>query len=124
MQMRITVTGVEELTRHLQALGLEVSDLDATFERLARTAATAAIAAAPRRSGRLAASIRPVVSRNMGAVIAGGAAAPYAAAINYGSHRRHIAPRRFMQRADAAIRPAVVPALERAINQAIAAKGL
>lgn len=117
----IHVDGADEVIAGLQKLGLDVSDLKSAFASLASKAAGAASAAAPRRSGRLAASIRPKTSKNYASART---SLPYAGVINYGSSTRNIAPARFMQHGDAVIRPIVVTTLEQAINRAIAAKGL
>ena len=120
----VRVEGLKELVRHLQSLGVEVQDLKGVFGELSTRAAGAAASFAPHRSGKLAASIRGSKAKNYATVKAGGARVPYAGAINYGWRRRHIAPSGFMQRADAVVRPTVVPAIEQAINLAIAARGL
>ena len=112
--MGLRVDGLRQLSRDLEATGVQVTDLKAAFATLAREGATLAAGYAPHRSGRLAATIRPISGKNYASVAAGGSRAPYAGPINYGWRRHKITGSGFMQRADAAIRP-------RALQDVIAA---
>lgn len=119
------VTGLTKVTRDLEALGLEVDDLKDAFSEIAAEGAEVAAGFAPKRSGALAASIRGNRAKSKAVVIAGGKRnAPYAGPINYGWPKRGIAPSLFMQKADEAMRPKALDALEAAINQKIRSKGL
>ena len=119
------VQGLARLTRDLQALGLEVDDLKDAFSTLAAEGAALASGFAPKRSGRLAASIRGNRAKSKAVVSAGrGKAVPYAGAINYGWPKRGISARGFMQEADARMRPKALQELEQAINRKIKERGL
>lgn len=120
----IRVEGLNKLTRSLQSLGLDVEDLKDAFGPIAEKGAQLAAGFAPRRSGRLAASVRGNRAKNKAVIAAGRARVPYAGAINYGWPRRGIRASRFMQRADEAMRPVALAELEHAINTKIRSRGL
>lgn len=120
----LRVTGIKELVRDLQALGVSVDDLKAAFSAIAAKGARYASAFAPHRTGRLAASIRGNKAKSKAVVIAGGARVPYAGAINYGWAARNIEASHFMQRADAVVAPEAVKQLEQEIAAQIARRGL
>lgn len=120
----VRVEGLGRLTRDLEALGLEVEDLKDAFSSIAREGADVASRFAPRRSGRLAASIRGNRAKSKAVVTAGRARVPYAGAINYGWPKRGIAPSLFMQKTDEVMRPKALAALEDAINLKIRERGL
>jgi hypothetical protein len=120
----VHVQGLRELVRDLEGVGVEVADLKEAFGGIAKRAADLAASFAPRRTGRLRASIRGDRAKNKATVRAGGAKAPYSGAINYGWRRRGIAPSGFMQRADAQIRPTVTDDIEAALVHLIQQRGL
>ena len=120
----VQVTGLNAVVRELQALGVTVDDLKGAFSTIADEGASLAAGFAPKRSGRLAASIRGNRAKNKAVVVAGGRAAQYAGPINYGWPRRNIAASGFMQRADAALQPRVLGRLETEIDNAIRRSGL
>lgn len=118
------VTGIAALQKDLQALGLELEDPKDAMSDIAAEGARLAASFAPRRTGRLAASIKGSRAKGSAIVKAGGARVPYAGVINYGWPRRNIAPAGFMQRADAVLSGRIVTNLDRAITKLIAEKGL
>src|ERR1700741_5068955 len=121
----VYVEGLREMVRDLQTLGGgELEDMKDAFGQTAAQAANLAASFAPRRTGRLQASIRGDRAKNKATVRAGGARVPYAGAVNYGWPRRGIRAARFMQRADEKIRPTVADDLEAAIVKLIADRGL
>jgi hypothetical protein len=123
--MQIKVTGIAKLNRDLRALGIEVGDLKAAMTRIAAMAARSAAGFAPKRSGKLAASVRGNKAKNRAVVIAGrGKSRLYAGPVNYGWPAHNIRPQPFMQAADKAIGPKVVPILQADLNRLIRAKGL
>jgi hypothetical protein len=111
----VRVEGLNEKVRALERAGVEVTDLKGVFGEIAADAARLASSFAPRRSGKLAASIKGNKAKSKAVVKAGGARTPYAGPINYGWTSRNIAPSKFMQRADEAISPTVVPRLTAAL---------
>jgi hypothetical protein len=120
----LKVDGLKQLVRDLEATGVQVADLRAAFGGIAKEASSLAAGFAPRRSGKLAASIRGSTAKNYATVTAGGSKVPYAAPINYGWTKRHITGSGFMQRADAAIRPHVMQDLTTAIDKLVREKNL
>jgi phage gpG-like protein len=120
----VRVEGLNTLVRDLERLGVEVDDLKAAFGAIAAEGAQKAAQFAPRRTGRLAASVRGNRAKNKAVVTAGKASIAYAVVINYGSPKRHIAASQFMQRADEAMRPIALERIEAAISTAIRKTGL
>ncbi|GAB3663477.1 hypothetical protein GCM10027596_26690 [Nocardioides korecus] len=118
------VTGLTQLVRDLKALGLDVDDLKDAFSAIADEGAKAVSRHVPRRSGRLAASVRGNRAQSKAVVAAGRAAVPYAGPINYGWPSRGIAAAGFMQKADDEMRPKAVELLEQNINAQIQKRGL
>jgi len=123
--MTIKVTGISELNRDLRRLGIDIEDLKDAMSKLAAMGAKAATSLAPSRSGALAGSIRGNRAKSKAVVTAGrGRTSQYAGVINYGSPRRGIAPRPFMQQADRQISPRIIPTLTADIDRLIREKGL
>ena len=80
----IKVTGLREVVRSLEKLGIEVADLKAGFNRIGGIVADEAKDIAPRLSGALAASVRPSKTKNKAVIRAGGSSVPYAGVIHFG----------------------------------------
>lgn len=96
MKLSARIEGLREVEEGLHRVGLGIQDLRDVFNKLAAEGVSVAQHQAPRQTGRLAASLRPVVRRNYAAVTS---YLPYAGPINYGWRKRHIKPSGFMQRA-------------------------
>ena len=92
----IQVTGLREVVRDLQKLGVSVEDLKEAFGAISDQVVSEANRIVPSRSGRLAGSIRPARTKNKAVVRAGSAAVPYAGVINYGWPSRGIEPSDFL----------------------------
>ena len=120
----VRVEGLNQLTRNLLTLGLEIDDLKEAFGGIAAEAAQVAAGFAPKRTVRLAASVRGNRAKNKAVVMAGRASVVYAGPINYGWPARKIAPSGFMQKADEVMAPKALQALEDAIENKIKSKGL
>lgn len=120
--LRVRVDGTTAIERDLSRLGLRLADLD--FRTIASEGMRLAASFAPKKSGKLAASIKGNKSKSRATIKAGSAAVPYAGAINYGWLRRGIEPAHFMQRADLVLRRTVPAELESQIRRAIRDKGL
>jgi hypothetical protein len=103
--MAARITGAKELIRDLKSLGVSVEDLKAPFNAVADKAAHLAASYAPKRTGRLATSVKGSRTKNRASVRAGSKRVPYAGAINYGWPRRNIQGAHFMQRASDAMLP-------------------
>lgn len=124
MVVLVKVENLNATVRDLERLGLEIEDLKAAFSTIAREAADVIARSAPSVSGRLRGGVRGNRAKSKAVVAAGGATVPYAGAINYGWHRRNIAPARFMQAADGGYAAVAVRRLEEEINHQIRRKGL
>lgn len=122
--MPARVEGLNKFTRALTQVGVEIDDLKDVMGGIAALGARLASGFAPKRSGRLAGTIRGNRAKSKAVVTAGRARVPYAGPINYGWRKRNIAPARFMQRADTEVAPRAVQMLEDGVNDVIAREGL
>lgn len=120
----VRVEGLNKTLKALQGYGVEVADLKDTMAGIAREGATLAARYAPKRSGRLAGTVRGNKAKAKAVVIAGRARIPYAGAINYGWPKRGIKPALFMQRADKELAPRAVEMLEAGLDRAAGKVGL
>jgi hypothetical protein len=92
----VQVDGARELRRTLKAAGDDLEDLKHVHATVARYVSLRAAAMAPRKSGRLAGSVRGSQAKTSATVRAGGARVPYANVIHWGWPRRHIAANPFL----------------------------
>jgi hypothetical protein len=118
------ITGLREVVRNLEKIGVDVQDLKEVFTRIGEMVQVDAAALAPRDSGRLAASIKPTKTKNKAAIRAGSARVPYAGAINYGWRKRGIRPANFMQRAIDADTPKAIEMMDEGIGEIIRRYGM
>lgn len=118
------VEGLSRVVRDLQGLGLEVDDLKDAFSKIAARGAVVMAGFTPKRSGRLAGSVRGNRAKSKAVVAAGRAAVPYAGPINYGWPARGIAAAAFNVKTDAVMSPIALQLLEDDINQKIRERGL
>lgn len=98
-EARVTIAGLPRLRSALRAAGRNLDDLKNANAAAAAIVAAAASARAPRRTGRLAASVRGNRAAGRATVLAGGAAVPYAAPIHWGWPARHIEAQPFVSEA-------------------------
>jgi hypothetical protein len=120
----IQIEGLNKVVRDMQRLGVEIDDLKDVFSAIAKEGARLASSFAPKRSGKLAKSVRGNKAKNNAVIIAGKKAVPYAAPINYGWRKRNIQPSEFMQDASAALKPRAISMLESGLDRAIRKAGL
>lgn len=120
--MYLRITGDAEVNARLARLGVRVRDLD--FTQIANEGMRLAARFAPRRSGRLKASIKANKAKSRAVIRAGNARVKYAGAINYGWRARNIRAANFMERADARLRVTVPRTLDRQIKRIIRRQGL
>ena len=92
----VEVEGAAQLRRTLKAAGDDFADLKAVHADVSRYVAARAAATAPRRSGRLAGSLRGSAAKTSATVRAGGARVPYANPIHWGWPARNIAAQPFL----------------------------
>lgn len=86
----LQVQGARQLRASLKAAGLSVQDLKDAHAAVAEQVARDSAATVPRRTGRLAASVRPSGTQTAAIVRAGRKAVPYAGPIHWGWPKRNI----------------------------------
>ncbi|MCT2043397.1 hypothetical protein M3D15_08675 [Pseudoclavibacter alba] len=94
----IRIEGTRQLRRSLRAAGDDLSDLKEAHREAAAIAAEASADLAPKKSGKLAESIRSAGTKTFGEVRAGKKAVPYANPIHWGWFKRGIKPQPFASR--------------------------
>lgn len=92
----VQVHGLAALEQALAAAGGSLRDLSDLHADVSRVVTTKAGTLAPRRTGRLAASLRGVGAADAAVM---GSTVPYAAVVHWGSKRRHITARPFLLQA-------------------------
>lgn len=120
----VEIEGLKQTVRSLEKLGVDVEDLKDVFAGIADEGSRLASSFAPKRSGKLAGTIRGNRAKSKAVITAGKARVPYAGAQNYGWPKRNINPSLFMQRADAVLADRVPELLNAGINNAIEKAGL
>jgi hypothetical protein len=90
------VTGTTQVVADLGRLEADVEDLTTTYGRIGARVVVDARQIAPKRSGRLAASIAATQIKDRARLSAGSAGVPYAGVIHYGWAARNIAPQPFL----------------------------
>lgn len=117
----VRVEGVRQLRRDLRRFAGDADDLKTANAAAAATVASAAASDAPRRTGRLASSVRGNRAVGRATVAAGGAAVPYAGPIHYGWPARGIEGNPFVtdaaQRTEGVWLPAYQTDLQRAADK-------
>jgi hypothetical protein len=101
----VQVEGIQRLRRELKRAGVDLADLREPNIAAAQTVATAAKPRTPRRTGRLAASVRAGGTRTAGIVRAGSSTVPYAGVIHWGWPKRHIKAQPWLSDAATATEP-------------------
>lgn len=100
--IRVDVDGTDQLADTMAGAADDLRDLRRPGDRAGDLLADDARRRAPRRTGRLRASIRAVAEPRGATVTAGGPGVRYAGVQEYGWRRRGIRPRHFMRDAAAA----------------------
>lgn len=123
LKLKVKVNNLAPMLRSLQAVGLELTDVDMT--PLGRLGARLVAHYAPVRTGRLAGTTRAAKpGKNRIAVRSGSNRVPYAAPINYGWKVRNIDKSLYMQRASDVLDRLAPAMMQRQVDRAIAARGL
>ena len=99
------VDGARQLRATMKAAGADLSDLNAVNKRTASLVSAEAVGRSPRRSGALAATVRPAGTRTAAIVRAGRASVPYANVIEFGWPARGIEAQPFVYEAAQAKEP-------------------
>lgn len=84
------LVGTATLVRTLHAAGEHLADLNDANAKAARLVGAAAAAAAPRRTGRMAGTVRAAAVDGRAVITFGGTRARYAPVIHWGSPKRRI----------------------------------
>lgn len=114
----VEVDGLARLRRDLRRAGSDLADLKAANAAAAAMVAAEASRRAPRKSGRLAASVRGNKSASRASISAGRATVPYAGPIHYGWPARGIEANPFVTDAAQATEPHWRPIFEQELEQA------
>lgn len=118
MAAGVRVEGLREVVRSLERFGAEVSDLKAAFRKIGSIIQKDAQSLAPRKSGALAASIRPSNTKNKSIIRAGSGRVVYAGVQHYGGYN-HISPHPFLTTAVERNRQQVIRTLDQELNSLI-----
>lgn len=119
-QTGVQIEGLNTLVRTLNRAGEDISDLKDAHARAGEVVARQAAASAPRRSGALAASVRPARQARRARVQAGKASVPYAPPIHWGWPTRGIEAQPFVSEAAQATEPVWLPIYMADVKQALA----
>lgn len=101
----VRVDGARQLRRNLKRAGADLDDLKEVHAAVAEYVAVRAAAAAPRRTGRLAGTVRGNRARARATVSAGRASVPYAGPIHWGWPARGIREQPWIADAARALEP-------------------
>lgn len=115
----VRVDGLGKLQRALRQLDADTTDLKDANAAAASLVAAAASARAPRRTGRLAASIRGNRATSRATVRGGGARVPYAGPVHWGWPSRRIEAQPFITDAAQATESMWLPLYERDLSRAV-----
>lgn len=119
MPAEVRIDGARQLRATMRRAGTDMRELRETHAAAARVVAGRASATAPRRSGRLAGTIRPGATQTQALVRAGFGRVPYAGPIHWGWPARGIRAQPFLADAAQATEPAWVELYGRRIEQII-----
>lgn len=120
----IRVDGAKELRKALRKVEGGIADLKGVHADAAKVVEERAGQIVPRRSGRLATSIRSSGQATGGVVRAGRASVPYAGVIHFGSPKRNIKPQPFLYDALDDRGNEVVEVFEKRVKTLISRHGL
>lgn len=95
MAKALYVVGQRRFVQTMRKAGADMDELKEVNAQAARVALPAVQSLVPRKSGKLAGSIRAGATKRAGVVRAGRKSVPYAGVINYGWPAHHIYPRLF-----------------------------
>lgn len=108
-QPLVRIDGAKKMRRELRRAEVDMSDLSKPYREAAATVKTAAVPAAPKRSGRLARTVRSSGTRTAGIIRAGSNSVPYAGAIHWGWPARRIEAQPWLSEAAQRTEPAWLP---------------
>jgi hypothetical protein len=111
----VQVIGARQLRATLKRAGDDLQDLTDAHGKISRIVVGAT--RAPRRTGRLAGSVRGSGTKTVATVRAGRASVPYAGPIHYGWPARRIAPNPFLTDAAHATEPTWTAVYTQTVNR-------
>lgn len=115
----VQVRGARQLRASLKKAGKDLQDMKAAHAAVAALVAAAAAQRAPKRTGRLATSIRGSGTTTAAVIRAGFKSVPYAGPIHWGWPARGIAAQPFLSEAATGSEGAWLPIYEGAVEAAI-----
>jgi len=124
MPGQLHVEGARELRKALKSVEGGLADLKQVHMAAGVPVATTARTLSPKRTGRLAGSVRNKATRTRGTISAGRVSIPYAAVIHFGWPRHNISPNPFLYAAIEVAWPQVMRIEEQGIQRIISAHGL
>jgi hypothetical protein len=120
----ITVTGQRQLKRSLKNIDGAMADLKLIHADAAKIVETRAETLAPRRSGKLAKSVRSSGTKSAGVVRSGSSSVEYAGPVHFGWPAKNIAPQPFLYDALDQRSDEVIAVYQRRVNAVIRRNGL
>lgn len=116
----VKVEGARELRAQMRKAGVDVANMKDANQRAGRIITSAGRGMAPKRSGRLAASLRPAAAVSGVTVRGGSAGVPYAGPIHWGWPRHGIRANPFLSIAAQSTEPQWLEAYMAGVDDAIA----
>lgn len=113
------VAGQRRFVQTMRKAGADLDDLKEVNRQAADTALPTVRSLAPRRTGRLAKTIRAGATRRAGVIRAGRKATPYAGPINYGWPGHHIKPSLYANKGVQASEPQWTALYESFVNKTL-----
>jgi hypothetical protein len=120
MPAQVQIKGARELRRTLKRAGIGVEDLKDANQAAGNIVAGAGRTTAPRRSGRLAGTVRASRAAASATVRAGGAAVPYAGVIHWGWPGHHITAQPWLSEAATSTEAQWLAAYEQGVDKLLA----
>lgn len=115
----VHVEGLANLRRTMKSAGVDLKELSKINRAAATMVANAARLPAPKRTGRLAASIRPSGTQKAGVIKAGRKSIPYGPPIHWGWFSRGINPNPWISRTAQSTESGWLPLYERHMDSVI-----
>jgi hypothetical protein len=119
MAWGVRVTGVRQLQSTLRRAGVDVGELKNANNRAAQLVAGVARPRSPRKTGRLASTVRANRATGQAVILAGNASVPYAGPIHWGWPARNIKAQPWIAAAAVSTEPRWVALYEADINRAL-----
>ena len=115
----VHVEGLANLRRTMKSAGVDLKELSKINRETATMVANAAVLPAPKRTGRLAASIRPSGTQKAGVIKAGRKSIPYGPPIHWGWFSRGIKPNSWISRTAQSTESGWLPLYEQHMDSVI-----